>query len=331
MTVIDVHAHTLAQGFAGLLNDQPEWAAEQARLRETFGLASSERNAELGRTVWRRAMTDLAARLSAMDAAAVDLQLVGLSPAQQHDWADLDLSHELGSVADDTLTHLVDAAPARVRALGWVPLQHPDLAGSRTTELMADERFAGVQIGTTAGPYTLDDRIIDPFWRAAEATGAIVVVHPWGCDLGSRLGRAYLANIVGNPIETTVALQQILFGGVLDRFPRLKIVAVHGGGYFAHSLGRADQAWRVRPESHATEHMPSTYRSQIYYDTVLHDPRELRILADAVGIDRLVLGTDYPFDMGVPEPHVLLEQAGFSGDERAAIAGRNLAALLERK
>lgn len=330
MTVIDVHAHAFMAGIPPLIAERPELADERQQLLATFGRASMDRNAELGAGPWRTGLTDLATRLAAMDDAGIDLQLVSPSPAQYHPWADEQLAGQLTASANATLGALVDSAPTRLRALGYVPLQHPALAAAELERLMQDDRFVGAEIGTTAGDRDFSHDELSAFWSMAHATGALLFLHPWGCSLGSRLERYYLGNVVGNPTETTVALHHLVFGGVFDRYPGLRVVAAHGGGYFPHALGRADHAWRNRPESRTSLRPPSEYRDSVLYDSVLHDPRELAALVAAVGADRVVLGTDYPFDMAVDDPLALLAKAGLDDAQITSIGGGTLAALLER-
>ena len=153
-------------------------------------------------------------------------------------------------------------------------------------------------------------------------------LHPYGCTLDERLDRFYLANIVGNPTETAVALSHLIFGGVLDRHPSLRIVAAHGGGYLPSYIGRSDHGWRVRPESRSCVDEPSSYLRRLWFDSLVHSPMVLRHLVETVGADRFVLGSDYPFDMGTDDPVGALTAAGLSADDTAAIRGANAAALL---
>ncbi|MFF4908239.1 amidohydrolase family protein [Streptomyces sp. NPDC001260] len=158
--------------------------------------------------------------------------------------------------------------------------------------------------------------------------GCFVFVHPWGCSLGGRLAAHYLGNTVGQPVETTVALSHLIFGGVLDRYPRLKLVAAHGGGCLPTYIGRSDHAWRVREDARGCAEPPSTYLRRMWFDALVCTPRALRHLVEEVGADRVVLGTDHPFDMGIDDPPARIDAAGLAPAERAAIAGGNALDLL---
>ena len=153
-------------------------------------------------------------------------------------------------------------------------------------------------------------------------------MHPWGCSLGTRLATAYLGNIVGNPTETTLALSHLVFGGVLDRYPELRICAAHGGGYFPHYLGRADHAYHVRPESRTMQRPPSAYLDQLWFDSLVYDPDVLDRLIRVAGADHVVLGSDYPFDMGVDDPVARLDRLGLAQDRRDLVAGGAAAELI---
>ncbi len=135
-------------------------------------------------------------------------------------------------------------------------------------------------------------------------------LHPFGCSLDERLDRFYLSNTVGQPVENAVAISHLIFGGVLDRHPELRILAAHGGGYLPTAIGRSDRAWAVRPEARGCEHPPSTYLSKLWFDTVVHDERALRALVEVAGADRVVLGSDFPFDMGLDDPVAFVRGAG---------------------
>jgi aminocarboxymuconate-semialdehyde decarboxylase len=306
---------------------RPGLAEEQAAQFATFGAESTRLNIELASTSYRPMLDDVSVRLGLMDAGGVDVQAVSVVPTLYHYWADAALAADVVETANEQITQFCAKQPDRFVGLATAALQHPDLAADQLRA--ATERGArGVEISTSVAGRELSDRSLDPFWAAAEALGSFVFIHPWGCSLGARLATSYLGNVVGNPTETTVALNHLVFGGVLDRFPGLRVCGAHGGGYFPHYLARADHAYRVRPESRTMEREPSAYLDRLYFDSLVYSAGELSRLVQAAGADHVVIGTDYPFDMGVPDPLVRLDAVGLPAAERDAIAGGTAAGLL---
>src|SRR5690606_39141580 len=219
------------------------------------------------------------------------------------------------------------AAPDRLRGLGLVPLQHPEHTVPALDHALG-QGLAGVEISSHAPGRELSDPAYEPFWSRAEETGALVFLHPFGCTLDERLDQWYLSNTVGQPTENAVALSHLIFSGVLDRHPGLKLVAAHGGGYLPFAIGRSDHAWRVRPDARGCEHEPSSYLRRLWFDTVVHDDRALRTLVEVAGADRVLLGSDYPFDMGLDDPVTTIRAAGLPDDATDRILGANADALL---
>ena len=234
-----------------------------------------------------------------MDAMGVDIQAVSVSPTQYYYWAERDLAQAIARAANECLAELCAAHPDRFVGLATVTLQHPDLAAEQLTDAVRRLGLRGCQISTQIDGVELADRRHDVFWTRAEALGAVVFVHPLGCTLGERVTPYYLSNIVGQPIETTLALSHLIFGGTLDRHPGLKLCAAHGGGYLPSYIGRSDHGYAVRPESRTMAHAPSTYLKRIWFDSLVYTPQALEHLVREVGASQVVIGTDYPFDMGV--------------------------------
>ncbi|NUS79329.1 MAG: amidohydrolase, partial [Streptomyces sp.] len=262
-----------------------------------------------------------------LDAMGVDVQVVGPMP-MHHYWADPDLALDLARTTNEAVAAHCAEAPDRLYGLGTIPLQHPDLAVALLDRAATEHGLYGVSVSTTVDGRELADPVHDPVWHKAEELGAVVFVHPWGCSLGARLATHYLGNTVGQPVETAVALSRLIFTGVLDRFPRLKLVAAHGGGYLPTYIGRSDHAWRVRRDARGCAEPPSAYLRRMWFDALVYTPRALRHLVEEVGADRVVLGTDHPFDMGVDDPVARLDAAGLSPADRAAVAGGNALDLL---
>jgi aminocarboxymuconate-semialdehyde decarboxylase len=324
--VVDVHAHVLLPRVEAVVADQPGLDRQRKLDVRGSGAESAAVNqAQLARI--GPLLTDPALRLATMDRAGVDMQLVSPMPLY-HYWADVELAERITRLTNEGVAALVATHPQRLTGLGTVPLQHPELAVAELTRAVDEFGLNGVQIGTFAGPWELADEALDGFWARAEELGAVVFIHPWGCTLGERLDRYYLSNTVGNPVETTVALSHIVFSGLLDRRPGVQIVAAHGGGYLPTYVGRSDHAWRVRPEAQRASEPPSAYLRRMWFDSLVYEPQALRHLVEAVGADRVVLGSDYPFDMGVEDPVDRLSAAGLSATDEEAIRGGNAVRLL---
>ena len=326
MTTVDVHAHTLVPEVFGLVAGKPGFRDEQEQQLRTFGRESAERNAMLAAGEYALLLTDMTARLAAMDRAGIDVQAVSVIPTQYHYWAERGLAAEIVSTVNK---HIAAMTSDRVVGLATVALQHPDLAAAQLAEAMGKLGLRGVQISTTAAGRDLSDPFFEPFFTTASELRAFVFIHPWGCSLGERLSSWYLGNVIGQPAETTLALSHLIFGGVLDRHPDLVICGAHGGGYLPQYIGRADQAYAVRPESAAMKQPPSAYLRQLYFDSLVYTPGTARQLIDVAGAGHVLLGTDYPFDMGVTDPLARLHAVpGLTAAERTAIAGDTAAALL---
>jgi aminocarboxymuconate-semialdehyde decarboxylase len=260
----------------------------------------------------------------------VDVQVISPSPSQYYYWADPELATQLVKTQNEHIAETCARHPERLVGLGAVALQHPKLAAEQLRDAMKRLGLKGVEISTAVNDLELGAAELAPFWSAAEELGAVVFIHPFGTTLGKRLNSAYLSNIIGQPLETTIALSHLIFGGVLDRHPGLKIVAAHGGGYLPSYCGRSNHGHDVRPEARArASQRPVEYLRRIWFDTLVYEPQALRHLIDVVGVSQLVVGTDYPFDMGHEDPRGLVNAtAGLNDTERAAILGGNALSLL---
>lgn len=326
--VIDIHAHIDVPAVDGLVQDQPGLAAEQAAQLATFGAESIQRNVELMTASYRPLLDDLSTRLAQMDASGVDIHAISVVPTLYHYWADAPLANDIVAAANERIAVAVAEEPDRLAGLATVALQHPELAADQLRMAHTQLGMRGAEISASVPGRDLSDRSLDPFWAAAEELGSLIFIHPWGCTLGSRLALGYLGNVIGQPAETTVALHHLVFGGVLDRFPSLRICAAHGGGYFPHYLGRADHAYQVRPESRLMARPPSEYLDTLYFDSLVYTDDALSRLVSITGPGHVLLGTDYPFDMGVTDPVQRIDALALPPADRDAIAGGTAARLL---
>ncbi|MFB4279918.1 MULTISPECIES: amidohydrolase family protein [unclassified Nonomuraea] len=323
---IDVHAHLLLPGIEQAVAGDPGHAAHReldARRNGPEALAVS------GRMIGERIgpLTRVDDRLAAMDAAGVDTQIVSPSPSHYHYWAGPELARTVWRLANEATAAHCAEAPDRLHGLGLAPLQHPDLLAEALDHALG-LGLKGVEISSHAPGLELSDPAYEPFWARAGESGAVVFLHPFGCTLDERLDRFYLSNIVGQPVENAVALAHLIFSGVLDRHPGLKLLAAHGGGYLPYYLGRADHGWRVRPDARTCAREPGSYLRELHFDSLVHDPAALRALVRVAGPERVLLGSDFPFDMGDPDPLATLRAAGL---DDARIRGGNAVRLFDLK
>jgi aminocarboxymuconate-semialdehyde decarboxylase len=242
----------------------------------------------------------------------------------------LDISVQASRLVNDGLAEYVSRKPDRFVALGTVPLTHGGEAANELERCVKSLGMKGVEILTNVAGRELSEPDFAPFWQKAEELDALVVIHPNGFTDAKRFTRFYFNNVIGNPLETTIALHYLIFDGVLERHPKLKILAVHGGGYLPAYSGRIDHAWGARSDSHGDLPQPPTsYLKKIYFDTVVFTPHQLAELVRQFGTDHIIMGTDYPFDMADFDPigHVASVE-GFDPSTIAAIAGGNARKLL---
>ncbi|MGW7079930.1 amidohydrolase family protein [Streptomyces sp. NPDC054866] len=326
---VDVHAHVLLPEIEALVEGLPGLADAKALDARRNGPDALKANGPMiGARIPR--LTDPAVRLAAMDAQGVDVQVVSPSPSHYHYWTDEETAEKVYRLANEATAAHCSAAPDRLRGLGLVPLQHPGQA-VRALDHALEQGLSGVEISSHAPGRELSDPAYEPFWARAQETGAIVFLHPFGCTLDERLDQWYLSNTVGQPTENAVALSHLIFSGVLDRHPGLKIIAAHGGGYLPTHIGRSDHAWTTRSDAGSgCAHLPSSYLKRLYFDSLVHDPHVLRELVRVAGADRVLLGSDFPFDMGTEDPLGALRAARLPDADFDAVRGGNAAALLRK-
>jgi aminocarboxymuconate-semialdehyde decarboxylase len=322
---IDVHAHVLLPGVEQLVAGQPGLRAHAELQARRFGRGDPAAARAL--LAIRPKLLDVAVRLADMDAAGVDIQLVSPSPVHYHYWAGPALAAEIYRAAHEAVAEHCAAAPGRLRGLGLAPIQDTGTAVAALDHALG-AGLLGVEISSGSPGRELSDPALEPFWARAEELGAVIFLHPFGCTLDDRLTPWYLGNIVGQPVENAVALSHLIFSGTLDRHPGLRLIAAHGGGYLPTYLGRSDRGWAVRQESRGCAEPPSSYLRRIWLDSLVHSAPGVRHLAEAAGPDRIVLGSDYPFDMGADDPVGALRAAALPDADFHAIRGGTARDLL---
>jgi len=279
----------------------------------------------------------LAERLAAMDAQGIDMQALSINPYWYK--AERDVAEKLIQIQNEKLAEACAANPDRFVAYASVALQHPDLAARQLEEGVKKYGLRGAAIGGSVEGMELSDPKLNPFWAKAEQLGVLVFIHPQGTgastQLASRLkGNGYLDNVVGYPLETSIALSHLIFEGTLDRFPGVKICGAHGGGYMPSYAGRSDHGCLVRPDlcpggTHGPlKKKPTDYLKQMYFDTMLFSEEGIRHLAAQVGSSQVVIGTDYPFPWTKTAVDEVMATPGLSDTERVAILGGTAASLL---
>jgi aminocarboxymuconate-semialdehyde decarboxylase len=279
-----------------------------------------------------RSLTDVGMRLGAMDEAGVRVQAIS-------NWMDLsayEMDAGLGArfvgLQNDCIANIVQQHPDRFVGLCSVPLQDGERAAAELRRCMERGEFRGCEIGTNVDGINLDDAALDPFWDAAEATGAFVFMHPFNTlDMVTpRLQRYFFSNLIGNPLDTCIAAASMIFGGVLERYPNLKVCLAHGGGHLPYQVGRLQHGFTDERSSAArTKAPPIEQYLCFYYDTITHSRASLEFLVSLVGAEHVMLGSDYPFYMGDPRPVETVEGCdGLTREQKDLILSGNARRLI---
>ena len=328
MTIIDVHCHMATPSSRTVVeaHRRPEYEPYDYFM----GQSSREHNKVMIPQISDQ-LTIPEARLEPMDRMGVEIQGLATFVSEYFYWAPATAAAESARIQNDHLAAVAEAHPDRFALFGaTVPLQDVDLAIAEMDRAVDELSFKGLQIGGTVDGHNLDEPRFRPFWAAVEAKGIPVILHPNGYPESQRFSDYFLVNCVGNPLETMVAATRMIFSGLFEEHPGIKLVLLHGGGYLPFYASRSDHTWEVRPETRVAipDRPPSDYMKMLYYDTMVFQPLYLRHLIEVVGSDRVMLGTDYPFDMGETDPVGLIDATeGLSDEERAAIKGGNAARL----
>jgi len=248
------------------------------------------------------------AKLAAMDRKGIDISVISPAPPMFYYWADADLALDVAGLVNDGVADMVGARPDRLRGMATVPMQHPDAAVAELERVVRAYGFKAVEIGTSIEGAQVAEERFRPLLRRASELNVFVFAHPYYVGAKSGLESYYLTNLIGNPLDTTVMLANLMFSGRLDELPDLKIVLAHGGGFIPYQIGRLVHGHRVRSETNGiSKSSPKDLLKRIYFDSLVFEPQALRYLIDLVGADHVCIGTDAPFDMADENPKATID------------------------
>jgi aminocarboxymuconate-semialdehyde decarboxylase len=315
---LDIHAHII----------ETDMLAELQSAVPNCGLELHTTDGEFGTLVisgapyhnFPRGGWDVTRRLADMDKAGFDRQLLAVVPQTVLYDKPADDALTAARIQNAGIARRVRAMPDRFMGLATVPMQAPDLAAAELRRAMTEEGLLGAMIGSHVEGKNLDDPTLDPFWAEAEARGAFLLLHPVKIAGMDRQKRFYLNNLVGNPLDTTIAAACLVFGGVLERFPGLQIVLSHGGGFTPYQAARWVHGWAERTEAKVRlKGEPGPSIDRLLFDTILHGPHQLQFLVDWAGAERVMLGSDYPFDMGQYDAVEVIDSLRLSAAQREGL------------
>src|SRR5262245_1233248 len=327
---VDIHCHISTPAVEPLVKDlvTPE--------KEPFFRFATAETLQINQQLFAALvpkLTDPQERLKDMDRMGITIQAISPGPNQFYYWTDGELSVKVARLQNDRTAEIVRAHPDRFVGMGTLPLQDTGKAVQELERVVKELGFHAVEISSNVAGMDFDDPRFEPFWAKVQELDVLVFVHPVGFSDAARLKDYYLNNVIGQPLEEAVFVSRLIFAGVLERYPNLKIVVGHGGGYLPYYPGRMDHAYQVRPES--KKHIsrpPSEYLKKFYFDSIVYQEPSLENLVRFAGSDHVLLGTDYPFDMGEADPVGFINKLkSVPQAERDKMLGGNAIRLLKIK
>ena len=316
MRIIDIHAHLTPQCFIKSMEEGRAW----------HGIAPGSQ------TISPRGAWTPEQRLADMDSLGVDVHVVSTGSAFYNYNLAADVTGAMHRECNDEVHQMTVDYPDRFKGFAQIPMQDVGAAIDELERTVVRLGMVGAMINDTVNGRTFDDPKLLPLWKAAEQMGAVMFVHQRGGDtlVAARSKRYHLPNTIGNLVDRAVTFSSLVFGGVMDACPDLKVCLAHGGGYTCFGIGRMDRGWQVRSEARVNiQKPPSTYLNRFYYDCLTHSESALRMLIDSVGVERVVFGTDWPADMAIDWPvSWILSLESLTQDEKDAILWKNMEKLL---
>ena len=328
--IVDMHTHVAPRMAVKIANEGGTWHGIKFS-RDKDGKLSTSSGSETMVLPWPKKMETPEMRLESMDKRKVDMHVLSLSPLMH--WHGLDKSDCVPFAKDtnDDIADYIQTDTSRYKGFGFLPLQDTDSAVRELERCVKDLGFLGAMVSTHVNGLDWDSDKLFPVLEMADSLGALIFFHPTrGGRANSWLNKYHLRNLIGNPLETTNAIASIIFGGVMDKLPNIKLCFAHAGGYACHGIGRFDHGYNVRPEaSEGIKNLPSDYVKKMYFDSITHSDRSLRYLIDTVGSSQVLLGSDYPADMGEPYPVDFVKNCKtITDDEKKLILSENIKAFI---
>ena len=327
MAVIDAPTHVLTEAMiAAIARDVPSLAPKLTRLDDEAGVLEI---LDVRQNPFPRAAWDLERRFAEMAAQRVDIHVVCNIPHTFLYEADAGAADAVSEIQNEAIGALCRQYPDRFLGLATAAMQDPARAAATLERGITAHGLRGLHLGSNIGGRNLDDPALDAVWAVAERHRLLVLVHPHKVVAAERMRGYYLTNLIGNPLETTIAAASLVFGGVIERHPNIRFLLSHAGGFVPYQAGRFHHGWRVRPEPKARlKGDPAESLDRLLYDSITHAPGALRFLLEEVGPERILFGTDYPFDMGTTTGVEEVEAAIPDPAAREAILSGNARRLL---
>jgi aminocarboxymuconate-semialdehyde decarboxylase len=324
---IDIHTHILTEETIGLLAKEAPWIAPKLTpIDADFAVLDV---AGVPYRPFPRGGWELERRFSDMAAAAVDVQVLSATPQTYLYDQDPTLAAATSTLQNDQIAKLTKAHPDRFMGIATLPMQAPARAADELTRAVRKLGMHGAMIGSNIAGKNLDDPALEPVWATAAELGVFMMIHPTNVAGADRLRAYYLNNLIGNPLDTTIAAACLVFGGVMERHPKLNVCLVHGGGFVPYQAGRWVHGWHVRQEPKVNiKRPPEPWIDRFFYDTILHAKPQLEFLVATAGTSRVLMGSDYPYDMGTGECVRQVDALWIDDADKAAILNGNAVRLL---
>ena len=318
--VIDMHTHFIPEEFVRRAARVPAWGAHIENRDDSRWVVHDQGYAyPLFDTFLGREQ-----KIADMDQRGIDVSVMSLSPTLFYYWMDAGEGQAFARMSNEALAETVAASSDRLVGIASLPMQEPEAAAEELRYSIDELGLLGAQVGSSVERRPLDGDEFTPFWESVNELNAVIVLHPYYVGPLPGLEDYYLTNIFGNPMDTALAASRIIMSGLFERHQNLRIVLVHGGGFLPYQIGRLDHGWAVRPEPKQTvPRVPSDYLEHFWFDTITHNDHALEWLVEFVGEDRVMLGTDLPYDMGDVDPLGRIHRSLREERTRDRVAGAN--------